>query len=88
MGVAAMIDATRLIDAILMLVGLEFIAFVVVKKFRPLGPPLNRIAVTLASGAFLLCATRAALAGETSLMLGALAAAGLTHCIDMTLRWL
>ena len=80
-------DVIHLIDAILALVGFEFIAIVLIKRFRGSGPPLHHLAATLAAGALLLCATRAAVAGDTGFMLAALAAAGLTHGIDMTLRW-
>ena len=86
-GAVTTTDAIHLIDAILALVGLEFIAVVVIKRFRGSGPPLHHLAATLAAGALLLCATRAVLAGDTGFMLAALAAAGVTHGIDMALRW-
>ena len=87
-GAGKMIDAIHLVDAILVLVGLEFIALIALKRFRGFGPPLDRMAATLASGGFLLCATRAALSSEQAFMMAALAAAGIAHGIDMKLRWL
>jgi len=70
----------RVIDAILLLVVLE--ALVVVRQGR-LG-----ILPTLLSGAALLLAVRAALAGwgEEAIAL-ALLVAGVAHAIDLWLRW-
>ena len=75
----------RLVDAILALVAVEAIALVWLRRRRGRGPTALQSLTFLGSGAALLLALRAVLAGwPTWAPLGALAVAGLAHVAHLT----
>lgn len=82
-----------LIDAILVLVALEALVFLVLYKLAPTAPRLftPHLAVlwpTLLSGALLMLAVRFSLTDAPwTWVAGVLAAAGLSHVVDIALRF-
>ena len=82
------------IDAILVLVTFEAAALVALHRWTGAGIPSHRLLGTLASGFFLMLATRLALHAGASgtvtaqaLVAAALLAALVAHIVDLTLRW-
>lgn len=90
---AEFLQSGAMIDAILVLVALEAIAFLVLFRFVPNAPRLfaPHLAVlwpTLLSGALLMVAVRMALTDAPwTWIAGMLAAAGLSHVVDIALRF-
>ena len=75
-------------DAIVVLMALEAVALLAVRRLLDRGPPALAILASLAAGLFLLLALRAALTGAGwPVMAGALAAALFAHLLDLKLRW-
>ncbi len=75
----------RLVDAVLALVAVEAVALVWLRRTRGRGPTAMQTLTFLASGAGLLLALRAVLAGWPRwAALAALAVAGLTHVAHLT----
>ena len=84
---SALVESGRIAELILLLVGLEALAFVVLGRRVP-GLGIRELAGTLAAGAALLLALRAALRGEPWTAVAAwLALAGLAHAADLLRRW-
>ena len=80
----AWLDSTRMVDLVLVLVALELLAVLLV---RPARFPWREWLPTLAAGAFLVLALRAAVHGAGVAWIGvALAAAGGAHLTDLLLR--
>jgi len=76
-----------IVNLILALVVVEFIALAWWRVRRGRGVPIASLAVNLAAGGSLLLALRAGLAGDQTMILVWLAAAGLAHAADVALRW-
>ncbi len=78
----------RLIDAIVLLMVFESAALLFLRKKLRHGLSTAALASTLAAGAALLMALRAALTGEAWIgIAGWLCIALVAHVIDLTLRW-
>lgn len=78
----------RVIDGILGLMLMEYIGLVLLGRRSRRGIPALQLAVNLGAGAALLLALRAALLAQTWPQISLwLAAAGVTHLIDLRLRW-
>lgn len=88
-----LVQSGALIDAILVLVALEALVFAVLYKHLPAAPQLGRrhlamLWPTLLSGALLMLAVRLALTDAPwTWVAGLLAAAGLSHVVDIALRF-
>ncbi len=82
-----LITSGRLVDLILLLLVVELIALIVLRRVRRTGPRLGDVLPTLVSGAFLLLALRLALTGAQPTWIAAsLAGAGLAHVADLVRR--
>ncbi|NBB81864.1 MAG: hypothetical protein GVY28_00495 [Alphaproteobacteria bacterium] len=78
----------RIVEAILVLVVLEAVGLIALRRFRGLGPPLAPTLINLLSGAALLLALRAALVGSGWVWVALWLLAGLAaHLGDLALRW-
>ena len=81
------VDA-RMIDGVIGLVAVEAAIVVAVRVMLGRGPELAPFISNLCAGAFLLLATRNALAGESSYWISAcLVAALVAHLLDLAGRW-
>ena len=82
------VGSGRVVDLLLLLVGAEVVALVLYHRWTGRGVAPRSVLLNLASGAFLLLAMRAGLAGLwwgwVSLCL---AAAGLLHAADLRRLW-
>ncbi len=78
----------RVVDAILALMLIELIVLIIVRKKTRRGLPTGMLIVSLAAGAALLLALRAALAGYPwhSVALWLIVALA-AHVLDLKLRW-
>jgi hypothetical protein len=85
---AELFESGRLVDLILVLTAIEAGCLVVYWRLRGRGiAPLDLLSNLLA-GAFLLLALRLALGGAGwELCCGSLAAAGVSHFVDLSRRW-
>lgn len=78
----------RVVDLVLVLVALEAALLVWHRRRSGRGVPAAEALAFLLSGAFLLLALRAALAGASWEWVAApLAGAGVAHLVDLRLRW-
>jgi hypothetical protein len=85
--VSALVESGRIAELILLLVALEALAFALLGR-RVRGLELGGLAGTLAAGAALLLALRAALRAEPwTAVAGWLALAGVAHAADLLRRW-
>lgn len=90
---AEFLESGALIDAILVLVALEALAFLVLYKLVPtaprlFAPHLATLWPTLLSGALLMLAVRLAITDAHWMSVASvLAAAGLSHVVDIALRF-
>lgn len=81
------VESGRIAELILLLVLLEALAFALLGR-RAHGLELRQVAGTLAAGAALLLALRAALRDEPwTAVAGWLALAGVAHAADLLRRW-
>ncbi len=84
---SAWVESGRIAELILLLVLLEALAFALLGR-RARGLELRQVAGTLAAGAALLLALRAALRDEPwTAVAGWLALAGVAHAADLLRRW-
>ena len=84
---STLVESGRIAELILLLVALEMAAFAILGR-RIRGLALRDLAGTLAAGAALLLALRAALRGEPWMAVaGWLALAGTAHAADLLRRW-
>ena len=81
-----MFEPARLIELVLALVSVEFVALCALWVFARRGLPPRMLAANLAAGAFLLLAARAGLAEDRLFFMAALACAGLAHVADLAMR--
>lgn len=78
----------HLVDLILIVVGLEATALLLVWRFGQRGIAPFDLLPNLCAGAFLLLALRTTLAGDGWMVTcGCLAAAGIAHLADVIRRW-
>lgn len=83
-----LIASGRIVDAILGLVVVQFVALVLYRRATGRGPAAGDIAFTLLAGAGLLLALRAALTGAGWTSIAAfLVAALIAHLADLARRW-
>lgn len=84
----ALFAGGRIVDWVLILLGIEALAILVLYRFARVGPGLGRVLPFLVAGACLLLAWRTAAAGlpwpvSALLLLGA----GGAHVVDLWRRW-
>ncbi len=78
----------RIVDLILVLMGIEALAIMVYRRQTGRGPRRGTLAANLFAGAWLLAALRAALLGAAwPWIAGALTAAFAAHLWDLRQRW-
>jgi hypothetical protein len=86
--VSGLFASGRIVDFVLLLVAAEAAALAWHSRRTGRGVPANEALAFLLSGACLLLALRAALAGRSWVWIAApLAAAGVAHLVDLRLRW-
>lgn len=84
----ALFEGGRVIDLILLLMGLEALVLAGVYYMRGRGIPPSRLLPNLLAGAFLMLALRASLTGAGNAVIGGWLALGLVgHLADLALRW-
>ena len=82
------VGSGRVVDLLLLLVGAEAAALVLYHRWTGRGVAPSSVLLNLASGAFLLLAMRAGLAGASWGWVSlCLAAAGLLHAADLRRLW-
>lgn len=77
----------RIVDWILLLVALEAVGALVLRRLWRRGPPPAGFLFNLLAGAALLLALRCALAGDSWAIAASLAMAFIAHLADLALRW-
>lgn len=83
-----LIATGRFIDLVLILIVLEGIALLLIRRYRGKGPKLVDIAPTLVAGAFLFLALRFALTDSDPMVIAAcLTGALLSHIADLARRF-
>jgi len=83
-----LIATGRIVDLILVLVVVEAIVLIIVRRRTGYGVAPLSLCANLAAGAFLLLALRAALVNAAPLWIGAsLLGALVAHLADLALRW-
>jgi len=89
LDIQALLSGAGIVDAILVLVVLEWVALAVYWKFTRRGVPPWKLCFNLLAGASLLLALRAALSDATTItILMFLSAALVCHLLDLRTRWL
>lgn len=87
-GVVELFASGRIVDLILLFIGLELALLTLLHRWRGMGVPPMELLGHLASGAALLLALRSALVGAAWIWTAAwLAAALVAHLIDLARRW-
>lgn len=85
---AELFSSGRIVDFILVLVGIEALVIMAYRRLTGRGPRRGTLAANLLAGACLLAALRAALAGAAwPWIAGALTAALAAHLWDLRQRW-
>lgn len=85
---SGLFESGRVVDLVLVLMALEGALLVWYRRRSGRGVPVGEALAFLVSGAFLLLALRAALAGAAWEWVAApLAGAGVAHLADLRLRW-
>ena len=83
-----LIATGRFVDLVLILIMLEGIALLLIRRYRGKGPKLVDIAPTLVAGAFLFLALRFALTDSDPMVIAAcLTGALLSHIADLARRF-
>ncbi|MCG8445307.1 MAG: hypothetical protein MI753_06250 [Hyphomicrobiales bacterium] len=83
-----LIATGRFVDLVLILIVLEGIALLLIRRYRGKGPKLVDIAPTLVAGAFLFLALRFALTDSDPMVIAAcLTGALLSHIADLARRF-